>query len=191
MTKEIIQFVKKYPILYDSTLDEYKDLPKRNLAWQIIGEELNEDGESLKKKWKNIRDCYGKYLRSIENPKSIKRTYKNWRYAKEMEFFKPFLEPTLNLNNNEEKIIQDESDNYVQEQILDKKYSIDFSTFDYIDILFLGYSATIKNLTPEREVQAKIKIAKLIAEEEIKSIQEKEDTASFLICPNVVIKEEL
>lgn len=49
-------------------------------------------GDGIKKKWKNIRDSYAKYLRSTKTKtgQSAKR-YKNWQWAKQMEAFKPYL----------------------------------------------------------------------------------------------------
>lgn len=50
-------------------------------------------GDELKKKWKNLRDSYAKYLKSIKTKtgQSAKKKYKNWQWATIMEAFKPFL----------------------------------------------------------------------------------------------------
>jgi hypothetical protein len=51
----------------------------------------------LKKKWKNLRDCYAKHLRSevvthTGQERKILDRYKTWPWAKQMEIFKPFLQ---------------------------------------------------------------------------------------------------
>ncbi|XP_055908371.1 transcription factor Adf-1-like [Eupeodes corollae] len=94
--EKLILCVKKYPMLYDVDHAEYKSLRKKDQIWDIIGEELDENGEDLKKKWKNLRDCYARYIRSWEIEASnaapnTTRYYKFWPWAKQMEIFKPYL----------------------------------------------------------------------------------------------------
>lgn len=54
-------------------------------------------GENVKKKWKNLRDCYAKHLRAEvvthtgQEKKTVDR-YKTWPWVKQMEIFKPFLQ---------------------------------------------------------------------------------------------------
>jgi hypothetical protein len=47
----------------------------------------------LKKKLKNLRDTYFKFLKTFKSTtsQSAKRNYRNWQWAKHMESFKPFL----------------------------------------------------------------------------------------------------
>lgn len=49
----------------------------------------------LKKRWKNLRDCYSKYVRAEKTrtgqaASSVSR-YKTWSWAQHMEHFRPFL----------------------------------------------------------------------------------------------------
>ncbi|KAJ3662191.1 hypothetical protein Zmor_006547 [Zophobas morio] len=92
-TEQLIESVKKYPILYDLGNSEYKNIRKRDKIWDEIGVELDESGEDVKKKWKNLRDSYAKYLKSkkTRTGQSAKKNYKNWQWAPFMEHFKPFL----------------------------------------------------------------------------------------------------
>lgn len=53
-------------------------------------------GDDLKKRWKNLRDCFSKHLRSEktrtgQGAKSICR-YKSWPWAQHMDAFRPFLQ---------------------------------------------------------------------------------------------------
>ncbi|CAL1671958.1 unnamed protein product [Lasius platythorax] len=90
--EQIIEIVKLHPILFDLSNPDYKNIKKKDNVWKEIGEALKEDGDGILKKWKNIRDSYAKYLRSIKTKtgQSAKR-YKNWQWAKQMEAFKPYL----------------------------------------------------------------------------------------------------
>lgn len=46
----------------------------------------------MKKKWRNIKDTYAKYLRSTNTKtgKVAKKNYKHWQWAPNMDFFRPF-----------------------------------------------------------------------------------------------------
>lgn len=53
-------------------------------------------GQEVKKKWKNLRDCYAKHLRAEKTrtgqaAKTLNR-YKTWPWAQQMSFFSPFLQ---------------------------------------------------------------------------------------------------
>ncbi|CAG9766009.1 unnamed protein product [Ceutorhynchus assimilis] len=92
-TEKLIELVKKYPILYDLGNPDYKNIRKRDKIWDQIGAELNESGEEVKKRWKNLRDSYAKYLKCIKTKtgQSAKKNYSKWQWASLMEPFKPFL----------------------------------------------------------------------------------------------------
>ena len=44
-TEKLIELIKKYPILYDLSHEEYKNVRKKDKAWDEIGEELKENGK--------------------------------------------------------------------------------------------------------------------------------------------------
>ena len=44
-TEQLIESVKKYPILYDLGNSEYKNIRKRDKIWDEIGVELDESGK--------------------------------------------------------------------------------------------------------------------------------------------------
>jgi len=56
-------------------------------------------GETLKNKWKNLRDSYQKYLKANSTTtgqaagpsKGVLDPYKNWIWAKHLEFLRPHL----------------------------------------------------------------------------------------------------
>lgn len=49
--------------------------------------------EASKRKWKNLRDSYTKYLRSFRVGTKTSKKYQYWAHADHMEFLKPFQGP--------------------------------------------------------------------------------------------------
>ncbi|KAL1488157.1 hypothetical protein ABEB36_015115 [Hypothenemus hampei] len=96
-TEKLIEHVKKYNVLYDMSHADYKNIRIKNKVWDEIAKDMGKHtGDDLKKRWKNLRDCFSKYLRSEKTrtgqaAKSICR-YKTWPWAQHMEVFKPFLQ---------------------------------------------------------------------------------------------------
>ncbi|KAF5297666.1 hypothetical protein FQA39_LY11997 [Lamprigera yunnana] len=85
--RTLIELVKKWPILYDPSNEDYVDFKKKTKIWIVIGKEINISGDKAKNHWKNLRDAYIKYLRRTRT----KRGSKKWEWADEMEMFRPFL----------------------------------------------------------------------------------------------------
>ncbi|KAG8250858.1 hypothetical protein J6590_093221 [Homalodisca vitripennis] len=57
-------------------------------------------GDEMKKKWKNMRDCYMKYLRDCKTTTGqAKRNYKKWTWATQLERFKPFIGMAKTMSN--------------------------------------------------------------------------------------------
>lgn len=75
-------------------------------------------GDTLKKQWKNLRDSYGKHLRSCKTStgqaaKSIDR-YKTWPWVELMAFLRPhleFAETRTNVQRNAEEASTSQSTN--------------------------------------------------------------------------------
>ena len=45
LTEKLIELVKVYPILYDLSHEDYKNVRKKDKAWEQIGAELKESGK--------------------------------------------------------------------------------------------------------------------------------------------------
>ncbi|XP_074042015.1 uncharacterized protein [Leptinotarsa decemlineata] len=95
-TEELIESVRVKPILYDLTNSEYKNIKKKDKIWDEIAESFEGvTGEEIKKKWKNLRDSYSKYLRTEKTTTGqetkILDRYKTWPWAQQMEFLRPSL----------------------------------------------------------------------------------------------------
>ncbi|XP_045452432.1 uncharacterized protein LOC123668935 isoform X2 [Melitaea cinxia] len=107
-----IEMVKCNPVLYDMSLTDYKNIFMKNKIWDEIGEKCNISGDEAKMKWKNLRDTYGKYLKTTKTTtgqsafKSYSR-YSKWQWASSMEFLKDhigFAPTDTNVAREEESV---------------------------------------------------------------------------------------
>ncbi|XP_050305347.1 uncharacterized protein LOC126742654 [Anthonomus grandis grandis] len=97
-TEEFIEHVKKHDVLFDMAHRDYKNVRIKNKVWDDIAKDMgnHHTGDDLKNRWKNLKDCFSKHLRSEKTrtgqaAKSISR-YKAWPWAQHMESFRPFLQ---------------------------------------------------------------------------------------------------
>ncbi|KAL1516119.1 hypothetical protein ABEB36_000040 [Hypothenemus hampei] len=91
-TEKLIEIVKRYPILYDLSHGDYKNVRKKDKVWEKIGAEINESGDEVKKKWKNLRDSYIRNLKSNKTKTGqAAKVGKKWQWSDQMEMFRPFL----------------------------------------------------------------------------------------------------
>ncbi|CAH1378441.1 unnamed protein product, partial [Tenebrio molitor] len=143
-------------------------------------------GDTLKKKWKNLRDCYAKHLRSevvthTGQERKILDRYKTWPWAKQMEIFKPFcnlLVQILITNTSQRNSTtrkrrleeQTQTPTSIDKVIayFDKKPCNNTQAgYDDVDLIFLSYAKTLKKFSPRRQTMTKFKIAQLLMEEEL------------------------
>uniref|UniRef100_A0A6P7F325 Transcription factor Adf-1-like n=1 Tax=Diabrotica virgifera virgifera TaxID=50390 RepID=A0A6P7F325_DIAVI len=90
-TEKLIELVKKYPILYDLSHEDYKNIRKKDKIWDEIGQEMKECREELKRRWRSLRDSYVRYLRVIKTRTGQGAQNKTWQWAESMKMFQPFL----------------------------------------------------------------------------------------------------
>lgn len=62
--------------------------------------------DTCKRKWKNLRDSYTKYLRSFRTGTKTSRKYQYWAHAHQMDFLKPFQGPSRYTPNTSNKNFQ-------------------------------------------------------------------------------------
>ncbi|XP_045467019.1 transcription factor Adf-1-like [Harmonia axyridis] len=131
--QKIIELVRKHPILYDLSHEDYKNIRKKDKIWDEIGKEICEDGEAVKKKWRNLRDSYAKYIRGHKiTTGQATNLKKKWIWADQMEGFRPFLSFTKTSSNVSEILSEEsntgileiaEPDN-VRQHSIEQKYKI-------------------------------------------------------------------
>lgn len=102
--QETLQFVELYknePLLYDSTMTEYRSRDARYVAVQRIAQELDVPGfgpEEVIKKFKNLRNAYCQELKRIAESKKTAATPEDTYYPKVCwfplmdSFIRPFVE---------------------------------------------------------------------------------------------------
>ncbi|EAT32379.1 AAEL015471-PA [Aedes aegypti] len=66
---QLIELVRKHPLLYDKQCHAYRKAALKDRAWSSIASILGEGitGEKAYKRWKNLRDRFMKELRKVEN----------------------------------------------------------------------------------------------------------------------------
>ncbi|KAL7632354.1 UNVERIFIED_CONTAM: hypothetical protein RMT77_017312 [Armadillidium vulgare] len=58
----IIEEVKKYPCLWNKSLDSYRNQIARDNAWKMVSGALNTPDIDVRKKWASLRDCFRREL---------------------------------------------------------------------------------------------------------------------------------
>ncbi|KAL5286788.1 hypothetical protein ACFFRR_008039 [Megaselia abdita] len=106
-TLEYINIVKKHEEIYNITHPGYKNLESKSIAWKRISEEINLPIDTCKRKWKNLRDSYTKYLRSFRTGTKTSRKYQYWAHAHHMDFLKPFQGPSRRSSSSNQYENQD------------------------------------------------------------------------------------
>lgn len=104
----IIVEVQKYPCLYDTNDDDFKNREKKKLSWisvasSVMGEEWedmdekskNNIGKEVQKRWKSMKDTYVKSIKTQEgDPTKFKKPY---IYHSQMSFL---LQPAVQKREN-------------------------------------------------------------------------------------------
>ncbi|XP_030562379.1 uncharacterized protein LOC115763765 isoform X1 [Drosophila novamexicana] len=102
-TSDFIDIVKKYDVVYNNHNPDYKNVEVKMKVWTQIADEIGLSVEASKRKWKNLRDSYTKYLRSFRVGTKTSKKYQYWAHADHMEFLKPFQGPGRNSANGNGK----------------------------------------------------------------------------------------
>uniref|UniRef100_W8BE55 Transcription factor Adf-1 n=2 Tax=Ceratitis capitata TaxID=7213 RepID=W8BE55_CERCA len=100
----LLRCVKKYPVIYNTKLEEYKTrncIDYRDAAWRDIAEELNCDLLPLKRKWKNFRSIATRNLRKEQMGQKVPPYYLH----NEIKFVIPFLRTTCGPASSNKQIM--------------------------------------------------------------------------------------
>ncbi|CAL8234229.1 unnamed protein product [Boreogadus saida] len=110
MSAEIlIAAVTGHPVLYDSTLFQFRDRNAKALASRVVGWSVNE----CIKKWKGLRDTYRKNRRKEKERRRSGAGAcggKAWKYARIMAFIDPFMEDRHSQTNMAGPVSESESE---------------------------------------------------------------------------------
>ncbi|KAH1000576.1 hypothetical protein HUJ04_012885, partial [Dendroctonus ponderosae] len=131
-TEMLIELVKKYPILYDLSHEDYKNIRKKDKLWDKIGQELHitvcllwiayMEKVALHKVSRQtphpqLKHADKPYVRIIRLSKTktgqAAKQSKKWQWSKHMENFRPFLTFAKTSSNVPEYLSQTESNKVV------------------------------------------------------------------------------
>ncbi|XP_063373768.1 uncharacterized protein LOC134661570 [Cydia amplana] len=114
----LISLVEERPVLWDKTIEEYKDKDKKNSAWKEVcrsifptfDEQTNKEktkiGNEVLKKWKNMKDNFTKYAKRLE---SLNKSGAGATKVKEYHFYKQLMFLKKNAANvTDSSIVEDQ-----------------------------------------------------------------------------------
>lgn len=103
----LVLTVKKYPVLYDLSCNDYHNKIVRNKMWEAVAQEVSATAAECKDKWKNLRASYSRHLRNkiSGNSKSKKPYY----MASYMDFLLPYSKVGKQDNSNKEDTLAQET----------------------------------------------------------------------------------
>ncbi|XP_053958944.1 uncharacterized protein LOC128863685 [Anastrepha ludens] len=94
-TEKLIEEIKHYPILYDRRVMRGKENVEKEEAWISLTDRLPADlkltVDDTKKRWRTLKDCYSKYLRSGKTNNRFEKRYRSWRWSGHMDFFNSYM----------------------------------------------------------------------------------------------------
>ncbi|KAJ9573573.1 hypothetical protein L9F63_009058, partial [Diploptera punctata] len=97
MGDRLIQEVKRRPILWDPKNKHHANRIIVDFEWLQVAEAVNETRETVKTKWKNIKDSFRKELKKAELAKLQDDGNKNWRphwiHFESMQFLRHIMKP--------------------------------------------------------------------------------------------------
>ncbi|XP_075983344.1 transcription factor Adf-1-like [Anticarsia gemmatalis] len=83
--ERLIQCVKSHAYLYDLGHKDYKNTSRKAAVWEEIADELNENSETVKLKWKTVRDGYIKFKKQQKEGTS-KKAVSNYIWSAQLKF---------------------------------------------------------------------------------------------------------
>lgn len=83
---EFVSEIKKRPILYNTTHQDYRRISLRNDAWIEVALAMNLSEQECKKRWRSMRDAF---IKTVRNKNETER--KAWIHYRLLEFMLPYL----------------------------------------------------------------------------------------------------
>ncbi|KAL9707411.1 hypothetical protein quinque_010929 [Culex quinquefasciatus] len=82
-----VREVRKRPILYNTTLKDYKRFSTRHEAWAEVAVAMRLSEQECKKRWRSMRDAFMKVVRNRNEEER-----KSWIHYRLLEFLLPYIE---------------------------------------------------------------------------------------------------
>ncbi|XP_005094965.1 uncharacterized protein LOC101850874 isoform X2 [Aplysia californica] len=89
MVEKLVEQVRSYPVLYDTSMQEHKDAQLLRYIWTCIAETMGDtslDGEGWKKKWISLRDTYTRRKRELVKNGPTASAKKPWVFYDLLSF---------------------------------------------------------------------------------------------------------
>ena len=85
--ENLIEQVKSFPHLYNTSSEDYKDKQMALLSWSTISEKLGKPAGECKERWKYLRDQYAKKKKALEGRSGDPGTKRHkWRFFDSLSF---------------------------------------------------------------------------------------------------------
>ncbi|KAK4874253.1 hypothetical protein RN001_013613 [Aquatica leii] len=90
-SEKLIELVRQHEFLFNYNDKCYSDIPKREMAWWLIGEKLGQSGQTCKKHWTSLRDSFRRNLKKRKS-NSEQSVIKKWKFEDNINFLLPYLQ---------------------------------------------------------------------------------------------------
>lgn len=102
-TSLLIELVQQYCFLYDKTRKDFKDVQKKQNAWQEIAETLNCEVEEVKTRWRTLRERYVRESRIHETNTRSGQSQEDpgmlWEWYSNLSFLSKHIKPRKTTTN--------------------------------------------------------------------------------------------
>ncbi|XP_055676533.1 uncharacterized protein LOC129785891 [Lutzomyia longipalpis] len=88
----LVRLVKQNPCLYDFGMSEYSDREHIEKVWKKIAQEMGDNPQNVRDKWRNLRTVFLRKLKAEQNGQTLKCRY---YLMDEMKFIMPFVKMTV------------------------------------------------------------------------------------------------
>ncbi|XP_072390086.1 uncharacterized protein [Diabrotica undecimpunctata] len=176
--ERIIELVRKYPILYDLSHEDYKNVRKKDKIWTRIGEEIGENESEAFPNIESPENILTDENSAVQKPTCSKNLLTTQTDDSQNKIQPPSSKPTRNeaprvtLSNETpstgrtNRKRNSEPSTSVKDMIsyFESKKRV---VHDATDQLFLAHASTVKSFSPRRQIETKMKIAQVIMEQEL------------------------
>ena len=90
--EQLIEEVRKYPNLYDTSMREYRDTERADNCWEKIEQATGKTANELRSRWRNLRDVFAKEKKKMSGRSGDPGGHTStWKYFKLLTFLLPFI----------------------------------------------------------------------------------------------------
>ncbi|XP_073821917.1 uncharacterized protein [Musca autumnalis] len=149
MEFQLIDFIKANPIVYDKKYRSPHYREQKIAKWNEIARKLRRDPNTLRLKWKSLRDTFKKRLHRKKLDEEDALTSRNWKYHNALMFLKDqYTEVIVDYKSEkDEESDQDIDVEQVEQTYTNAEEEFEVENFDLNDYLKKFDSSTQQNPT--------------------------------------------